>query len=61
MVELQPSKLITWVRFPSPAPFNNNVELEIVRFFIRVSNLINREEAKQLKIFIRQKKNGNYL
>ena len=21
MVELQPSKLITWVRFPSPAPF----------------------------------------
>ena len=21
MVELQPSKLLTWVRFPSPAPF----------------------------------------
>ena len=38
MVELQPSKLTTWVRFPSPAPtyeqvnlridfFNRNVEL----------------------------------
>ena len=23
MVELQPSKLITWVRFPSPAPLRN--------------------------------------
>lgn len=23
MVELQPSKLIAWVRFPSPAPFCN--------------------------------------
>src|SRR5438477_3174819 len=22
MVELQPSKLVTWVRFPSPAPFS---------------------------------------
>ena len=22
MVELQPSKLITWVRFPSPAPYS---------------------------------------
>ncbi len=23
MVELQPSKLTTWVRFPSPAPYEN--------------------------------------
>lgn len=25
MVELQPSKLIVWVRFPSPAPFSAHI------------------------------------
>ena len=25
MVELQPSKLLTWVRFPSPAPMKNKI------------------------------------
>ena len=29
MVELQPSKLTTWVRFPSPAPIYEQVNLRI--------------------------------
>jgi hypothetical protein len=28
MVELQPSKLIAWVRFPSPAPKINGTALD---------------------------------
>ena len=31
MVELQPSKLITWVRFPSPAPLAGVAELADAR------------------------------
>ena len=38
MVELQPSKLITWVRFPSPAPFEINVEL--IDVFILFKNIL---------------------
>ena len=34
MVEPQPSKLTTRVRFPSSAPYVKFVELEIVRFFL---------------------------
>ena len=44
MVEPQPSKLTTGVRFSSSAPYVILVELEIVRFFllnIKVLNLIN--------------------
>ncbi len=33
MVELQPSKLITWVRFPSPAPFSSaHIAQEVEHF-----------------------------
>ncbi len=40
VVELQPSKLTMWVRFPSSAPYVKIVELEIVRFFYSLmSNL----------------------
>ena len=28
MVELQPSKLVTWVRFPSPAPVWNKISAD---------------------------------
>lgn len=37
MVELQPSKLITWVRFPSPAPFSIEVasDFEWSHFFMK--------------------------
>ena len=33
MVELQPSKLTTWVRFPSSAPFRNTISRE-TNFFV---------------------------
>ncbi len=32
MVELQPSKLIAWVRFPSPAPSEHHKQYRVVRF-----------------------------
>ena len=35
MVELQPSKLTTWVRFPSPAPTYEQVNLRIDFFYIK--------------------------
>ena len=46
MVELQPSKLTTWVRFPSPAPTYEQVNLRIDFFntciyIIWVLNLLN--------------------
>ena len=40
MVELQPSKLTTWVRFPSPAPTYEQVNLRI-DFFIFVNYFFN--------------------
>ena len=33
MVELQPSKLITWVRFPSPAWIRKDVFIRNISFF----------------------------
>jgi hypothetical protein len=33
MVELQPSKLATWVRFPSPAPSHRGVRTWYLLFF----------------------------
>ena len=30
MVEFQPSKLVTWVRFPSPAPVDKPVFLRLI-------------------------------
>ena len=41
MVELQPSKLTTWVRFPSPAPIYELVNLRI-DFFVPVNYFFNR-------------------
>ena len=35
MVELQPSKLTTWVRFPSPAPTYEQVNLRIDFFLFK--------------------------
>ncbi len=42
MVEFQPSKLATWVRFPSPAPHDllKNQCLSIGSFFIIILHLI---------------------
>ena len=42
MVEPQPSKLMTWVRFPLPAPFENNLRtIKFVGcFFIRLKRYI---------------------
>ncbi len=34
MVELQPSKLIVWVRFPSPAPFEQAHIAQLVEHFL---------------------------
>ena len=34
MVELQPSKLIAWVRFPSPAPSDNAHIAQSVEHFL---------------------------
>ena len=31
VVKLQPSKLLSWVRFPSPAPYNNGPIAQLVR------------------------------
>ena len=39
MVEPQPSKLTTWVRFPSSAPFEIIIELVIVRFFYYIPRI----------------------
>ena len=49
MVELQPSKLTTWVRFPSPAPTYEQVNLRI-DFFVSVNYFFNRsaELANQI-------------
>ena len=32
MVEFQPSKLVTWVRFPSPAPLPNKMRLNVTGY-----------------------------
>ena len=37
MAELQPSKLLTWVRFPSPAPLEINVEIVDVFILLKIS------------------------
>jgi hypothetical protein len=41
MVELQPSKLITWVRFPSPAP----VERSFAHIAQLVEHFLGKEEV----------------
>ena len=35
MVELQPSKLTTWVRFPSSAPLDNYTNVYVRIFYIK--------------------------
>ena len=35
MVELQPSKLTTWVRFPSPAPSDDNISDEMFLLYLK--------------------------
>ncbi len=42
MVELQPSKLITWVRFPSPAPSQNKPSAHIAQ---SVEHFLGKEEV----------------
>ena len=46
MVELQPSKLITWVRFPSPAPKQTGRQVGDVRFKEVFEPKINNEIRK---------------
>jgi hypothetical protein len=48
MVELQPSKLVTWVRFPSPAPliFDEEANFGPERFLPAVSKI---EEQQSLR------------
>ena len=53
MVELQPSKLATWVRFPSPAPRRDGFRDHNLTRFIRVGFLI-----APLSLPVPQKKHG---
>jgi hypothetical protein len=46
MVELQPSKLIAWVRFPSPAPFSESgLWLSIAHIAQSVEHFLGKEEV----------------
>ena len=65
MVEPQPSKLTTWVRFPSSAPFE--IYVEIVDVFIlsknvlqKNSNIITIEIIKAAEEFYQTSKKDNY-
>ena len=48
MVELQPSKLTTWVRFPSPAPITVNKHNSLQLFFLYFYPLLNRKSCNTL-------------
>ena len=56
MVELQPSKLTTWVRFPSPAPTYEQVNLRIdffcaYKLFILFEHWISKSNRNDKAIF----------
>ena len=50
MVEPQPSKLMTWVRFPLPAPKINVTRMKVVTFFMFMRKVmeLNVENAKEV-------------
>ena len=61
MVEHQPSKLITRVRFPSPAPFINTTHLNMMGFYLKIISILqnikynsfmNKNEPKTLDILL---------
>ena len=56
MVKLQPSKLITWVRFPSPAPLktddrgrSSGVERQLPKLNVASSNLVARSRSSRVR------------
>ena len=59
MVELQPSKLATWVRFPSPAPASNLARLTILNGKSALPLLINAPEI--VKTILQDRMSGLYL
>ena len=51
MVEPQPSKLMTWVRFPLPAPNYNNLRtIRFVGCFFYIAKIIEMDSEEQNKV-----------